>query len=180
MQYQETACISWQCDTFKLDNALVYHNLLKIFIDTDACMYMTHRKSKYNGWAAFFDINKQFLCIDCVARQAPEAEQKLQNSHYNGEKKGHGWDIYVALHKEQHIIMERIAVLLMIVLRSAKFCKELILLSWRQQSILSGPNKRSMTKILMPPCLIWVKWSWNCLQYAICPCCKDWKSASKS
>ena len=32
-------------------------------------------------------------------------------------------------------------------------------LSWRQQSILSGPNQRSMKQISIQLCLIWVKWS---------------------
>ena len=41
-----------------------------------------------------------------MARQAAEAERKLQSSHYDGEKKGWEWDKYVTLHKEQHTIME--------------------------------------------------------------------------
>ena len=30
----------------------------------------------------------------------------LQNSHYDGEKKGWDWDKYVTLRKEQHTIMK--------------------------------------------------------------------------
>ena len=41
-----------------------------------------------------------------MARQATEAERKLQNTHYGGEKKGWDCDKYVALHKEQHAIMD--------------------------------------------------------------------------
>ena len=33
------------CDTFKIYNALVYHILLKIFIDMDANVYMKERKN---------------------------------------------------------------------------------------------------------------------------------------
>ena len=54
----------------------------------------------------FFDILKHFLGPDHVARQAIDAEGKLQNSHYDGERKSWDWDKYVALHKEQHAIME--------------------------------------------------------------------------
>ena len=56
--------------------------------------------------AVFFNIHKQFLGIDHVARHAAEAERKLQTSHYDGEKKGWDWDKYITLHKEQHAIME--------------------------------------------------------------------------
>ena len=41
-----------------------------------------------------------------MARLVTEAERKLQKSHYDAEKKGRDWDKYVALHKEQHTIME--------------------------------------------------------------------------
>ena len=55
------------------------------------------------------NINKRFLGSDNVARQATEAEEKLQNSHYDGKKKMCDWDKYVALHKEQHAITESLA-----------------------------------------------------------------------
>ena len=54
----------------------------------------------------FFDIHKQFLGPDHVARRAADAEGKLQNFHYNGERKIWDWEKYVALHKERHTIME--------------------------------------------------------------------------
>ena len=41
-----------------------------------------------------------------MARHAAEAKRKLQNSHYDGERKTWDWDKYVALHKEQHAIVE--------------------------------------------------------------------------
>ena len=43
---------------------------------------------------------------DHVARQVAVAEGKLQNSHDNSKRKTWHWDKYVALHKEQHAIME--------------------------------------------------------------------------
>ena len=41
-----------------------------------------------------------------MARQATDAEGKLQNAHYDGERKTWDWYKYVALHKKQHTIME--------------------------------------------------------------------------
>ena len=39
----------YQCDTFKIDNALVYHVLLKMFMKTDAHVYMKQKKSTKDG-----------------------------------------------------------------------------------------------------------------------------------
>ena len=39
----------YQCGTFKIYNALVYHILLKVFTDMDAYVYVKQRK-KYAGW----------------------------------------------------------------------------------------------------------------------------------
>ena len=41
-----------------------------------------------------------------MARQAADAERKMQTSHYDGEMKGWDWDKYVSLHKQQHAMME--------------------------------------------------------------------------
>ena len=48
-----------------------------MFTDTDAYIYMKQRKGKQDSQAMFFDIDKQFLSPDHVARQATEAERKL-------------------------------------------------------------------------------------------------------
>ena len=54
----------------------------------------------------FFNAHKQFLGPNHMAMQTTDVERKLQNSQYDGERKGWDWDKYVALHKEQHAIME--------------------------------------------------------------------------
>ena len=46
---------------------------------------------------------------DHIARHAPEAERKLQNSPYDHEKKGWDWDKYVTFHHEKHAIMVSLA-----------------------------------------------------------------------
>ena len=40
-----------------------------------------------DGHASFFNIHRQFLGPDHMAREAAEAVRKLQNYHYDGEKK---------------------------------------------------------------------------------------------
>ena len=87
-----------QVDTFKIDNAMVYQILSKAFTDTDAYIYVKLSSV----------IHKCFLSPDHVARKATEAERKLQNSHYDGERKTWDWDKYVAFHREQHTIMENL------------------------------------------------------------------------
>ena len=99
-----------QCDTFKINNALVYQILSKMFMNKDAYVYVKQRKGMQDSQAVYFDIHKQFLDPDHVARQSTDAERKLQNSHYGGEKKRWDWDNYIALNKEQHTIMESLTV----------------------------------------------------------------------
>ena len=73
----DRAYFSYQCDIFKIDNALVYHILSNMLTDMYACVYMKQRRGIQDGQAVFFDIQKPFLGPDHVARQAPEAETKL-------------------------------------------------------------------------------------------------------
>ena len=54
----DRAYISWQCDTFKIDNACMYHIPSKIFMDMDAHVYLNQRKSNLDGQPVFFDIHK--------------------------------------------------------------------------------------------------------------------------
>ena len=88
---------------------MVYQILSKMFTDMDAFVYVKQRKAMQNGHVVFFDIHEHFLGPDHVARQAACAEGKLQNSHCNGGRNTWDWDKYVALHKEQHAIMESLA-----------------------------------------------------------------------
>ena len=74
----DRAYFSYQCDTFKINKALVYQFLSKVFMNTDRYVYMKQRKSIQDGQAVFFDVHKCFLGPDHVARQATEAERKLQ------------------------------------------------------------------------------------------------------
>ena len=86
----DTVYWDYQCDTFKIDNALVNQILSKVFTDTNAFVYLKQRKSTQDGWAMFFDIHKHFLSPNHVARLATKAEIKLQSFHYDGERSR--WD----------------------------------------------------------------------------------------
>ena len=46
---------SWQCNNVKIDNALVNHILLKIFVYMYVCLKL--RNSTQDGLAMFFDIH---------------------------------------------------------------------------------------------------------------------------
>ena len=50
--------------------------------------------------AVFFDVHKHFLGPDHVARKTADAEGKLKNSHYDGERKAWDWDKYATLYNE--------------------------------------------------------------------------------
>ena len=95
--------------------------------------------------------------------QDTDVEGKLQNSHYDDERKT--WDChkYVAPHKEQYTIMESLTDYGYSGMdndtKVKHFLQGIKVLSWRQQSMLSMPNQRNMAQISMPLCLIWAKWS---------------------
>ena len=87
---QETlnrAYLSYQVDTLKIKNAMVYLILSEVFTDMDAYVFVKQRKAMQNSQVVYFNIHKHFLGPDHVTRQAIEAEGKLQNSHYDGERK---------------------------------------------------------------------------------------------
>ena len=85
---------------------MMFQILSKVFMDMDANVYVKQRKTTQDSQAVYFDIHKWFLGPDHVARQATNAERKLQTSHYDHKKKGWDWDKCITLHKEQHAIME--------------------------------------------------------------------------
>ena len=89
-----------QADTFKVDNAFVYQILSKIFTDMDTFVYVKQRRAMQDSPAVFFNIHKNFLGPNHVARNATDAEGRLQNSHYDGARNTWHWDKYVALYKE--------------------------------------------------------------------------------
>ena len=77
-----------------------------MFTDMDTYVYVKQRKAMQDGQVVYFNIHKHFLGPNHVARQAADADRKLQNPYYDGERKTWGWNKYVPFHKEQHAIME--------------------------------------------------------------------------
>ena len=90
-------------------------------------------------------IHKQFLSPDHVARHAADAETKLYDSHCHGERKTWDWDKYIALHKEQHAIMESLTDYGYSGMGNGKeaatFSVASRALSWRQRSICLCPTR---------------------------------------
>ena len=69
----DRAFVSWHCDKFKTDNALMYHILSKIFIDR---WIWIHKERKSNQDGVFFNINKQFLALAmCSGRSQKQRER---------------------------------------------------------------------------------------------------------
>ena len=57
----EMKFVDSQWTTFKIKNALMYHILLKIFMNTDVYVYMKWMKIAHYGQALLFDIHQWFL-----------------------------------------------------------------------------------------------------------------------
>ena len=54
----------------------------------DAYVSLKKKKSTQDTHIVYFNVQKQFSGPDHMVRHAAEAEKKLQNSHYDSEKKG--------------------------------------------------------------------------------------------
>ena len=106
-----------------------------------------------DDWALFFHIHKWFLGPDHGAWQAAEAERKLQNSCYDGKRIWLDWDKYVALHKEQHAIMESLIDYGYSRMDNGTkvhhFLRGIKRSEFKDMVKLSGPNQRNMAWILM-------------------------------
>ena len=148
-----------QTDTFKVYIAIMY----QMFSNMDTFVYVKQRRGMQDGQAVLFDVQKHCLDPDHVARQATDAEGKLQNSNCDGERKKLDWDKYVALHKEEHAIMESLTDYGYSGMDSGTKVRHFFkgIKSYELEAIVNVvcAHQNSMTQILMQLCLIWAKLS---------------------
>ena len=93
------------CDTFKINNAMVYQILSKMFMDMDNYIYVKQRKSMQDGQCFSMSISN-FLALSMWSGRPQSQNGKLQSYHYDDERKAWDWNKYITLHKEQHDIIE--------------------------------------------------------------------------
>ena len=99
-----------------------------------------------DSWTVLFNVLKWYLGPNNMAKHATEAERKVQNSDYDGDKKGWDWDKCISLQKEQHTMMETLNHDYHCIDdgKSSTFSKESRVSRWRQHSILFGHNQKWM------------------------------------
>ena len=118
----------------------------------DAYVYVKQQKHLQDGQSVFFNVHKCFICPDHVARQAADAERKLQTSDNDGEKKGWDMDKYVALHKEQHAIINSLTDHGYSGMDDGTkvhhFLQGIKSTEFNTAAHLSGPNQKSLVQIL--------------------------------
>ena len=93
----DKAYFNYQCDSFKINNALVYQIFSKI-TDLEAYVCVKQRKSMQDHWAVFFDICKQFLVLTIWPDRQLKQKEAANFSLWWWEKRW-DWDKYFALHK---------------------------------------------------------------------------------
>ena len=103
----DRAYVSWQCNTFKVVKALVYHILSKIFMDMDAYVYMRQRKSRLD-----FELCSLMTIIDFLALTMWPGRPQMQKK--TAQLLLWWWKermelIHVTFNKEQHTIMNQFA-----------------------------------------------------------------------
>ena len=157
----DRAYLDHQCDTFNIDNALVYQILSNIFMDMDAYVYVKQKK----GCRMIKQCSLKFTSNFLALIMWPDRLQKQKKSYKTTttmvrKKSGIGTSM---LHFTKNSMpswtgLQIIATVAWTVApKFATFSKASTALSWRLQSMLFGPNQKSMAQILMLPCLTWAK-----------------------
>ena len=84
------------------DNRKVWDIIAKMTRDEECWTYVKLAQRAHNGRAAFFMLYDHYLGANNVNNMASDAEHKLINVHYQGEKKRWTFEKYVSLQVDQH------------------------------------------------------------------------------
>ena len=137
-------------EVFKIDNVMVYHH-------RHGCICIHETEQEYAGWSNnVHSCPQAFLGPDYLPRQAKDAKRKLQSPHYGEKKIGIGTCMSYSTKNSMpswRALQITATVEWTMAPRSTTFSKASSVLNWKQQSMLSRPNQRSMEQILMQPYL---------------------------
>ena len=91
---------------FKLDNAITWKVLYRIYKDTEVWPHIKSCQRKKDGRKAWRQIERHFLGDQFAKSQADEANRRLITSSYRQD--GRNWDFnkYVTRHRECHNILD--------------------------------------------------------------------------
>ena len=148
--------LNHQCGTFKIDNALVYQILSKLFTDKVAYVYVKQKKS--------VESCKSLTMI----------------------MRGKGGIGTSMLHSTKNSISSWRALQIMATVEWTMASKSTTLsnasrvVSWKQWTMLFGLNQKSMEWILMQLCLSGPNGHKERPTHTICPYCKNQKSANEA
>ena len=159
----DRAYLEPQCNKFKINNALMYHILSKMSMDMDTYIYMKQKKETQYGQQFSSTSIRNFSALTMwPSRSQKQKESCKTPTMMVREKHGTVTSMSHSIKNSMptwRVLQIMVKVTWTMAPKPASFSKASRLLSWRQQSMLSDPNLKSMEWTLMQPCLIWVKWS---------------------
>lgn len=92
--------------TFTVDNFKVWEILHEICLDNNAWTWIKSFSRNRNGRAAYQALHSHYLGISKSDNIQAEAENKLKNTFYSGERRNWNFERYVQIHKDQHTAIE--------------------------------------------------------------------------
>jgi hypothetical protein len=92
--------------TLVVDNFKVWEILQEICLDNNAWTWIKSFARSRNGRGAYLALHSHYLGISKSDNIQAEAENKLKNTFYSGERRNWNFERYVQIHKDQHTAIE--------------------------------------------------------------------------
>ena len=91
---------------FPADNVTIWEKLSALTRSHECWTYVCPAQRTRNGRMAYRALKNHYLGPNNTNHQANEAETKLKDSSYHGEKRRWNFERYVRMHQDQHTILQ--------------------------------------------------------------------------
>ena len=91
---------------FPIDNVTVWEKISALTWSHECWTYVWPVQRTCNGRMAYRALKNHYLGPNNTNHQANEAEAKLKDSSYHGEKHRWNFEKYVQMHQDQHMILQ--------------------------------------------------------------------------
>ena len=91
---------------FPVDNVTVWEKISALTRSHECWTYVQPTQCTCNGRMAYRALKNHYLGPNNTNHQTNEAEAKLKDSSYHGEKRHWNFEKYVRMHQDQHMILQ--------------------------------------------------------------------------
>ena len=93
-------------DNYLTDNVKVWEKISNLTCSHECWTYVCPAHCNQNGQLAYMALKTHYLGPNNMNHQANEAETKLKDSSYHGERNHWNFEKYICMHQDQHTILE--------------------------------------------------------------------------